>query len=200
MRNQLVSYIDLLFAGNPGTEEIKQEILQNTLDRYDDLIGAGKTPEAAYSLAISGIGDIGEILGGTNGAEQAAPVSEEHKAVGKTNEKLMSAIAVALYILCPVPVMIFQDALGVCLLLVLVALATGLLIFVGRGRVQAEVSQTPQNKLRRSVYAAINACAVAVYLVVSFMTGAWFITWLIFPIMGAIKGLVNACMDLKEGR
>ena len=64
MREQLIKYIDLLFAGAPEAEDIKQEILQNTLDRYDDLISQGKSPESAYSLAISGIGDINEILGG----------------------------------------------------------------------------------------------------------------------------------------
>ena len=62
MREQLVNYVELLFAGAPDSNEIKQEILQNTLDRYDDLLAQGKSPEAAYRLAISGIGDISEIL------------------------------------------------------------------------------------------------------------------------------------------
>lgn len=68
MRNQLITYVNLLFAGNPEAAEIREEILQNTLDRYDDLIAQGRTPESAYSLAISGIGDISEIL-----ASSAAP-------------------------------------------------------------------------------------------------------------------------------
>lgn len=62
MREQLVNYVELLFAGAPDSNEIKQEILQNTLDRFDDLVSQGKSPEAAYRLAISGIGDINEIL------------------------------------------------------------------------------------------------------------------------------------------
>ena len=44
MRQQLIQYVDLLFAGADDCEEIKQEILQNTLDRYDDLITGGKSP------------------------------------------------------------------------------------------------------------------------------------------------------------
>ena len=63
MREQLIQYVTLLFAGAEACEDIKQEILQNTLDRYDDLIAEGKAPEAAYRLAITGIGDINEILG-----------------------------------------------------------------------------------------------------------------------------------------
>ena len=63
MRAKLAQYVQLLFAGVPDSDEIKEEILQNTLDRYDDLIDQGKVPEAAYRLAIAGIGDINEILG-----------------------------------------------------------------------------------------------------------------------------------------
>ena len=63
MRERLIQHVEQLFAGAPGAEDIKQEILQNTLDRFDDLVAQGKTEEAAYRLAISGIGDINEILG-----------------------------------------------------------------------------------------------------------------------------------------
>ena len=61
MRERLAAYVDLLFAGNPEAEDVKQEILQNTLDKYDDLVAGGRSPEAAYSLAISGIGDLSEL-------------------------------------------------------------------------------------------------------------------------------------------
>ena len=63
MREQLIQYVSLLFAGAENCEDTRQEILQNTLDRYDDLIAQGKSEEAAYRLAITGIGDINEILG-----------------------------------------------------------------------------------------------------------------------------------------
>ena len=62
MREQLIQYVTLLFAGAQDCADTKQEILQNTLDRYDDLVAQGKSPEAAYRLAIGGIGDINEIL------------------------------------------------------------------------------------------------------------------------------------------
>lgn len=41
MKVQLKQYVDLLFAGTPDSNDMKQEILQNTLDRYDDLISQG---------------------------------------------------------------------------------------------------------------------------------------------------------------
>ena len=56
MREKLISYVNLLFAGTEGVEDIQQEILQNTLDRFDDLVSRGSTPENAYRQAIAGIG------------------------------------------------------------------------------------------------------------------------------------------------
>lgn len=40
MREQLIQYVQLLFAGAADCDDTRQEILQNTLDRYDDLIAA----------------------------------------------------------------------------------------------------------------------------------------------------------------
>lgn len=81
MKEELIQYINLLFAGAKDCEDIRQEILQNTLDRYDDLIAQGKVPEAAYRLAISGIGDISEILDAppTSPTSDAAPSRKNRK-------------------------------------------------------------------------------------------------------------------------
>lgn len=202
MRNKLISYVDLLFAGNPDTEDIKQEILQNTLDRYDDLIAQGKSPEAAYSLAISGIGDISEIIG--SAASQGAS-DNQSGGKGKKNEgdsKLLRAVAVALYILCPVPLFIIQNEIGLCLLLVMVAVATALMVISNSQKRKEQnvyvIHLTPQQKLRKSIRSVINTAGLVIYFVISFATGAWFITWLVFPIAATISELVGACMDLKE--
>ncbi len=204
MKDQLISYVDLLFAGNPHAADIKQEILQNTLDRYDDLIASGKSPEAAYSLAISGIGDISELLAGSAPAqapiqprqEAAAPEMPQEKPK-KSYGKLLEAIAVFLYILCPVPVMLLQNEIGVCILFLLVAVATVLIILGGKDS-QKEEALTPRQKLRRSIHWIVAGVCICIYFVLSFLTRAWQITWLVFPIMAAINGLISACMDLKE--
>ena len=157
MREQLQQYVELLFAGAKDSEDIKQEILQNTLDRYDDLIAEGKVPEAAYRLAITGIGDLSEILGTGNRAE-TAPVrttiadrvaSEDSDTPGK---KLGRAIAVGLYILCPLPLIIGSldnmEIFGLCGLLAIVALATVLIIFCGKEDDQEEIMVVSEENRR----------------------------------------------------
>ena len=95
MREQLIQYVQLLFAGVEDCDDIRQEILQNTLDRYDDLIAAGKTPEAAYRLAIMGIGDINEILGRTSGTPAVMPVPAVSQEKQDTpTKKILRAIGV----------------------------------------------------------------------------------------------------------
>lgn len=203
MKDKLISYIDLLFAGAPEADDMKQEILQNTLDRYDDLLSQGKSQEAAYRLAISGIGDINEILGGT-APVQSAPVSpaaaEDDNDTGL--KKAMRGLAVALYILCPVPLFLLGNEIGLCLLLILVAIATAIMcIFAKKEPNKQEVRQKkddPRQALRKSVRAMVWAIGLAVYFILSFATNAWYITWVIFPMIAAVQGLVIACMDLKE--
>ena len=274
MREQLIQYVELLFAGAQDCEDIKQEILQNTLDRYDDLIAEGKVPEAAYRLAITGIGDINEILGSKPQAAPSVLTMAELPDEDSQKRKWMRAIAVALYILCPIPLIGLSEfgleIIGLCLLLTFVAIATALMIIASKKtaeeleeehREQEEearrsplsksvsglvwaiglaayflisfatlawhitwvifpilgavdkllttiienkeakysaVSFPSQQKLRKSIGSIIGAAALALYFIVSFATGAWYITWLIFPIAGAVKGLVNAILDYKE--
>ena len=133
MREQLIQYVNLLFAGTMDCDEIRQEILQNTLDRYDDLLDQGKAPEAAYRLAISGIGDINEILGGSLPSPQPQTIKEAiHEEVEDIQSKKLRAVAIAMYILCAVPLFILtefgMDTLGLCLTLALVATATYLMM------------------------------------------------------------------------
>ena len=211
MREQLIQYVQLLFAGAVDCDDTRQEILQNTLDRYDDLIAAGKTPEAAYRLAIMGIGDINEILGRTPDAPAviSAPAVSPEKQDTPT-KKILRAIGVGLYILCPIPLfvvggMLNMDTIGLCGTLTFVAIATALMILgakkeAAEPKTGAAENVSPETELQKSVSSLIWAIGLAIYFIVSFLTGAWYITWVIFPILAAVQGLAKAVMDLKEGK
>jgi len=212
MREQLIQYVDLLFAGAKDCEDIKQEILQNTLDRYDDLIAEGKVPEAAYRLAITGIGDVNEILGIK---PQAVPVHrpvtpKAQPADGDTSmKKLLRAVAVGLYILSFIPLFILSEfgmpTIGLCSTIAIAAIATVLIMLGAKKEPEEEKEHreealTPQKELKKSIGKLIGTIALISFFLISFVTGAWFITWLIFPIAGAVKGLANAILDLKEAK
>ena len=211
MREQLIQYVNLLFAGAQDCADTKQEILQNILDRYDDLIAQGKPPEAAYRLAMSGIGDINEILGGKPecAAVMQSPTPEETDTGDSSFKKIIRAVAIGLYILCPIPLIILSemgmDTIGLCGTISLVAIAT-ILILLGRKKAAVierkeeddSVQRSPRQELRKGVNSLIWAIGLAVYFIISFATMAWYVTWVIFPIIAAIQGLVRAILDLVE--
>ena len=209
MKEQLIQYVNLLFAGAPDSEDIKQEILQNTLDRFDDLIAQGKSPEAAYRLAITGIGDINEILSAVPGKASASVQTEVRPVQPETEEDLkrkrIRAVAVAMYILCAVPLIILSEfgaeILGLCLTLAIVAFATYLMIITGRkddDEDDEKESREENHPLKESIGNIIWVGGLIVYFGLSFYTGAWHITWLLFPIMACARGLSDAIIDLME--
>ena len=82
MREQIQAYVNGLFADAALTirnAEVRQEILQHTLDRYDDLVASGKPEQEAYDEAVAGIGDVSELY--------------EHKPAEKPAEKAAKAPA-----------------------------------------------------------------------------------------------------------
>ena len=209
MRDKLIQYVRLLFAGTPDNEDMQQEILQNTLDRYDDLIDQGKSEEAAYRLAIAGIGDVGEIL-----SEPAAPVAAENeetdyrgRPLPTARKKTMRAVAIAMYICCVIPVIVLGNIadgiIGVCLMFLMIAAATALIILSSGGskeEAEKQEDDEPKNEVYKAIKSAWGIVTLAIYLGISFWSGAWYITWLVFPIMGAIDGIIKAIFDLKEAK
>ena len=204
MREQLIQYVSLLFAGAENCEDTRQEILQNTLDRYDDLIAQGKSEEAAYRLAITGIGDVSEILGRNDTVPAAVPEPKKNTDNDTLMKKLLRAIAVGLYILCPLPLIVLcemgMEIFGLCGLLCFVAVATMLMILGAKKQdsPEKEDADEPKSEMGKSVSSLIWAIGLAVYLIVSFLTGAWHITWVIFPILGAVNALVCAMIPAEN--
>lgn len=65
MKAKLKEYIDTIFADTPHgarVNELREEMVQNLYEKYDDLIAEGRTPAAAYHMSISGVGDVSELL------------------------------------------------------------------------------------------------------------------------------------------
>jgi hypothetical protein len=201
MRERLIQYVELLFAGAPGAEEMKQEILQNTLDRYDDLISQGKTEESAYRLAITGIGDINELL--------AAPVQEDPSSMQEQGEpaqvRKLRATAIALYISSAIPLFLLgglgSGTIGLSLTVLLAAIATYLMILSRRSEPnqRQNAPKIPKDPRKDKISKILSPISLVIYFLVSFTTHAWAITWLIFPISGCVEGLILAICDLKEG-
>ena len=209
MNEKLRRYIDDLFANAPSTVravELKEELFQNLTDKYNDLIAEGKNEESAFNIAIASIGDVDSLISGLSG--------EKHMVGEKARKRsaLLTAIAISLYILSPVSVILLQDEIGVMVLFLFVAVATAMLIYNGVTReryVKADDTMVEEfkewkqngkqkNKAVDAIVGSFWLIAVCVYIVVSFMTGAWHITWIIFLIAAAIASLIKGLFMLKQ--
>jgi hypothetical protein len=214
MHKELREYIDSLFAEAPPTKkmvEVKEEILQNLTDKYDDLIAEGKSEEAAYNISVASVGDISELIEELKGKGPSAQTDEIY-AAEKRRGALLTSVSVVLYILSIVPILLFQDVMGVILMFVMIAVATGLIIYKGMTKRQtvkvdetiaAEVREwreqsSAKNQSFRAVSSAIWSLAVVVYILVSFLTHAWHISWIIVLIAWAVSNIFKAFFDLRK--
>ncbi len=133
--------------------------------------------------------------------------ANEESTENKKKSALLLAVSVMLYILCIVPVIVIPNQVGTVLMLVMVAIATGMIIFRAKlnsseNNDKEEVEKEPpkpENPILKAVKRCVWVLAIVVYIVISFSSGAWYITWLVFPITGAVIDVIKACFDLKDG-
>ena len=222
MRNKLICYVNSIFEGIPNTpevQELREEILQNTLDRYDEECTRGVSETVAYNVAVMSIGDTDELL-----AAYRKPKKEK-----KSSRRVCVAIAIALYILCVVPPAVademgWPEALGVSLMFLMIAAATALIILSGgREKPAAPKASAPQGvpvqpaaqpvqaasaqeerssavKILRGVLTPLYwLAAVGLFLAAGF-AGYWYVAWVIFIAAGAVGDFITGIVYMAKGR
>lgn len=221
MEDKLRAHMDYLFREVPQTHkavEIKEEILQNLVDKYHDLIKEGKTPEAAYNIAVASVGDLSDLLASL---KEPGKSSEELNVLEyqqwKKRSAIMVPIAVMLYIISVIPPILISeffgnDELGAALMFLFIAAATGILIYNSMSKPtyvkqddtimedfkEWKNSQAAEKQALKSIKSALWSIIVVLYLIISFTTGAWGITWIIFLLGGALESVIRAIFDLKK--
>ena len=209
---KIEEYVDELFENAPNnkkTMEFKEELLANLLEKYNDLVESGMEREAAYNKVVGSIGNIDDLF-------EDDAIKETKEISDKKKYARNIAIAVMMYILCPVSVILSDvwgnETLGIVIMFVLIACATGLIIYTNMSRPKynkqddtiveefKEWQSTKSSNYRayKSIKSAITSITVVVYLLVSFLTFQWWITWVIFLIGGAVEKAVKAYFEMKE--
>ncbi len=201
MREQLIKYIEFLFKDTPEKEDLKNEIMSNTLDKFDDLVSGGMSEDNAFNCSVSGLGDISSLI--SHGKSEKVYAGQKPRA-------FMLALAVALYILSLLPVIIFDDneRLGPSLMFVMIAVATAIIIYRAAAfkkydakadaEIETKAEENGKNTVKNSIKSAIWALCIVAYFVVSFSTNAWYVTWVIFIIGAALSNIVNAAFSLRK--
>lgn len=225
MEYRIREYMDQLFESAPRTQrayELKIELTQNLIEKYYALVGEGKDPEDAYNLTIMSIGDVRELFSQLEDDENGDPVpppvyypqpQPDHR------RALVRTLAVMLFILSVVPPILFGElfgdsfldgALGPIGMFIMIAAGVGLLVYDKWAHPQApqpvpgsvvkDFQQWQRQKTVKKHYiAAFNGAfwplVLALYFILSFGTGKWYITWVIFLIAPAIDVIVNTLLS-----
>lgn len=161
MELRIKQLVDELFKDAPRSGkalELRDEMEQNLLDRYADLIAEGRSPEEAYNEVANSVGDMSELF-----AEVERGSAYERRAYeSQPQQSTRSEYA-------PPPETV-ED-------------------------IQQNSDEIQRRKNRRRILRSVNNAMwlliVAVYFLISFASGAWHITWVIFLIGGALSTIIS---------
>ena len=134
-------------------------------------------------------------------------INEAKKANVKSNFARNIAVAVMLYIFSIIAIVICsaqfgQPIIGVAIFFTLVAIATGILIYNGiyYSKESKDHKDVKENTILKQITSIVGLIGVIVYLLVSFLTMAWHITWIIFIITGLVNEIVKLIYTVSHDK
>ncbi len=83
---------------------------------------------------------------------------------------------------------------------IMIAVATAMIVFgaVSKPKFDKETKDdTPQNNLYKKICSIMSGVILVIYLLVSFLTGAWYITWVLWIVYAIACEIVKLIFSLK---
>lgn len=223
MNEKIRKHFNELFADAPKTRkamEMKEEMIQNSIDRYQDLLGEGYSETDAYENVISSIGDVTELF---EDLEEKNLLNLSEK--DRRKKAILTSISVGMYIFAGCVFFGCQMLDGVwrtrwdfsMLSLVLAAICcippTCMLVYASnmypdykKKEEESMVEHYKESKhtsnrdkaIKGSVSTIIWTLVIVLYFLISFTSSAWYITWVIFLIGGCVQAVFELLYSLKR--
>ncbi|MCM1216924.1 MAG: permease prefix domain 1-containing protein [Lachnospiraceae bacterium] len=225
MNERIRKYLDELFENAPKTRkamELKEEMLQNSMEKYQDLLGDGYSEEDAYKNVIGSIGDVTELFEDLEEKNLLNLPEADRK-----KKAVITSVAVGLYIfagvvllaclmledMIPAPGNIEYGMLGLLLAAAICIAPTCMMVYAANmypafqkkeekdfveDYKEAKHMGNREKAVRRSVSTIIWTLVVIVYFIFSFSTGAWYISWVIFLIGACVEAVCSLVYSLRQ--
>ena len=215
MNEQIINYVDSLLTSAPDNRrigEMREELIGDLTDKYNDLVERGLPPEQAFEKVITGIGDMQGLI--EDLGREPAPALDM-----KNNKPLMHYLVGGASVLAGVLLfLIFTgfnwDWPGVIVSVLFLAFALGNFIY-GAGLNQPvpyqkeddsfveeykyKNSQPSRNaRLRGAASGFLWVCVVIVYFLVSFLGNNWEYSWVIFLMGAVLQQVISAIFSDKK--
>ncbi|PHV70948.1 hypothetical protein CS063_07975 [Sporanaerobium hydrogeniformans] len=218
MDDKLRDRVEALFEEAPQTKkasELKEELISNLTEKYNDLVANGRTSEEAYNSVIAGIGDIDELI---RGLKHSSPFDQEKELISRKKTALVVSASVGLYIFSVIVLIVctellrLDDILSIVLFLFTITIPTCLLIYHFMAQpsykkeedtLVEEFKEWNQNsKYKKELYQSINSImwtlVTVIYLLVSFIFGIWAFSWIIFIIGAVLQQIIHLIFSLSN--
>lgn len=169
------------------------------------------TPDFDKIVPLCELFEIGveELLTGKKPEEKEQPENEEEKVLTKQEVKEKSAkvvsssiliyiVAVA-FLMIAIPVQNANPVVASAIFLLLVGWGTVRIIrhYMAMPKFEKTKEEQKQSKIMKQINGIISSICVAIYFIVSFITMAWHITWIIFVIDGLLCQVIRLIFMLK---
>lgn len=225
MNEKIRNHVEDLFRDAPGTRratELKEELIANLMDRYNDLITQGRDEETAYGIVITGIGDVEELIKGLREQDVFDVVQVQKQ---RQKSAVLISIGVGLYIVSFIfPIMfgmsvgmgtggIDQMVYGVVLMFVCWAIATMLIIYNAMSKPKYvkldetivedfkewKLEKGQKNELQRAVQSIVWMIATILFFCIGFFANAFHVAWLVFILAVIVNQIIKLAFIYREG-
>lgn len=223
MNEKIRKHIEGLFEDAPKTRkamDLKEEMTQNTIEKYQDLIGEGYQEEAAFQNVISSIGDVTELF---EELEEKNLLSLPEK--DRKKKAMIKTVAAGLYIfdfvifICGMTFVesyhVGYSEAGLLVLALTVFLCippTCMLVYSAQmypdfrrkeynlveNYKEAVYIRNKERAVKTSASVILWLVTLILYFAVSFMTDAWEVTWMVFLVGGCAQAIMILLFSLKQ--
>lgn len=225
MNERIRKYLDELFADAPETRkamELKEEMFQNSMEKYQDLLSEGYSEEDAYKNVIGSIGDVTELFEDLE-EKNLMNLSE----ADRKKKAMFTSIATGLYILAGIVFFtgaMLADMIGgprdidyatiALILAAAVCIAPTCMLVYAANMYPAYQKKREENyvehykkckhagnrdkAVRSSISTIIWTVVVILYFIFSFSTNAWHISWVIFLMGVCVEAVCSLIFSLRQ--
>ena len=217
MKEQIRKEVNILFQNAPNTKranDLKDEIISNAEDKYEDLVKQGTSEEEAIQTVIKEIGNVDELIEELN---KNNPIHTQYVEEARKKTGLIVSICVGLYILSIIACIVLDelglpDFITASSFLSIAGVSTCVLIyhFMTKPKYKKyddtiveefkewKGKKDKNKEIKKTIDSIIWTLTVIVYLVISFTFKIWYISWIIFLIASLIENIIKLIFKLGE--
>ncbi len=120
---------------------------------------------------------------------------------GRRRSAAIMAVSICMYIMSVVPFFLFDNSrIMMTVFFAIIAVATMLIVFAALSRpknIKKFKVQTKETRLFKQITSILSGIILVIYMIISFATGAWHITWILWVIYGIMCEIIKLIFSLK---